>query len=90
MRTLNYNDSVALYGKNYPQTPMYVKIGSWAGGDSTENSNGTVEWAGGETNYKDGPFTMVVESIQVEDFSSGSSYSYGDTTGSWESIKIAS
>lgn len=33
-------------GYNYPQTPMYLKIGIWAGGDPTENSNGTVEWAG--------------------------------------------
>jgi len=68
---------------------MYVKIGIWAGGDPTENSNGTVQWAGGETEYSDGPFTMVVQSIEIEDFSSGSSYTYGDKTGSWESIKIA-
>lgn len=90
IRTLNYNDSLALYGKNYPQTPMYVKIGIWAGGDSSENSNGTVEWAGGETNYKDGPFTMVVESIEVDDFSSGSSYTYSNTSGDYQSIVIAS
>lgn len=88
MRTLNYNDSVALYGKNYPQTPMGVRLGIWAGGDPTLNSNGTVEWAGGVTNYKEGPFTMTVASLYVEDFSTGKSYTYGDKTGSWESIQI--
>ena len=90
IRTLNYNDSLTNYGKNFPQTPMYVKIGIWAGGDPTENPNGTVEWAGGKTDYSQGPFTMTLQSIEVEDFSSGASYTYGDKTGSWESIQIAS
>ena len=43
VRTLNYNDSIALNGKTYPQTPMTVRLGIWAGGDPTENPNGTVE-----------------------------------------------
>lgn len=87
VRTLKYED--ALNGKNFPQTPMNVRIGIWAGGDPELNSNGTVEWAGGETNYKKGPFTMTVSSLYIADYSTGSSYSYGDTTGDYSSIKIA-
>lgn len=29
VRTLNYDDALALGGKNYPQTPMRLKLGSW-------------------------------------------------------------
>lgn len=67
---------------------MNLRLGIWAGGDSEANSNGTIEWAGGVTDYSKGPFTMIVESVYVEDYSSGSSYSYGDTTGSYSSINI--
>ncbi|KAF2227781.1 concanavalin A-like lectin/glucanase domain-containing protein [Elsinoe ampelina] len=70
----------------YPQTPMQVRFGAWAGGDSS-NAPGTIEWAGGATNYGDGPFTMVVKSISVTDYSTGSAYRYGDTSGSWQSIE---
>jgi len=84
VRTLNYGD--ALGGKNFPQTPMNVRLGIWSGGDP-KNSNGTIEWAGGLTDYKGGPYTMTVQEIYVQDFSSGKEYSYGDMTGSYESIK---
>ncbi|ORY67820.1 concanavalin A-like lectin/glucanase domain-containing protein [Pseudomassariella vexata] len=73
---------------NYPQTPMKLSLGIWAGGDS-EQPQGTIDWAGGVTNYDDGPFTMYVKSARVEDFSSGKEYSYGDNSGDWTSIKIA-
>ena len=75
-------------GKNYPQTPMNVRIGIWAGGDS-KNGNGTIEWAGGVTDYDKGPYTMLVSKVRVTDFSSGASYSYGDKSGTWQSIKVA-
>lgn len=87
VRTLDYDD--ALSGQNFPQTPMTVRLGIWAGGDPTENSNGTVEWAGGKTDYSKSPFTMVVQSVEVDDYSSGSKYTYGDMSGSWESIEVA-
>ncbi|KAK4614738.1 putative extracellular glycosidase [Fulvia fulva] len=70
----------------YPQTPMQLKLGSWAGGDPG-NTQGTIDWAGGAVNYAAGPFTMYVSSLSVVDFSTGKSYSYGDMSGSWESIK---
>jgi beta-glucanase (GH16 family) len=64
-------------------------MGIWAGGDSG-NSPGTIEWAGGLTNYSQGPYTMYVQSAQVNDYSTGSAYEYTDKSGSWQSIKTIS
>lgn len=72
-------------GQGYPQTPMYIMAGNWAGGDSS-NPPGTIEWAGGATDYSKAPFTMYIQSIIALDYSTGKSYSYGDKSGSWESI----
>ncbi|KAJ5090159.1 hypothetical protein N7532_008843 [Penicillium argentinense] len=69
----------------YPQTPMMIKAGVWAGGDPG-NAQGTIDWAGGETDYNQGPFSMYLKSMTVTDYSTGNSYSYGDKSGSWESI----
>lgn len=70
----------------YPQSPMQIKFGAWAGGDPA-NAAGTIEWARGPTDYSKGPFTMQVKSLKVADYSTGSTYSYGDTSGTWKSIK---
>ncbi|KAK4226040.1 concanavalin A-like lectin/glucanase domain-containing protein, partial [Podospora fimiseda] len=86
VRTLAYVDAV--YGRNYPQTPMRVKIGIWAGGDSG-NANGTIAWAGGLTNYTQGPFTMYLESVSVTNMYPAASYIYKDMSGSWQSIAIS-
>lgn len=85
VRTLAYDD--ALGGKNYPQTPMTIRLGIWAGGDSS-NPEGTIEWAGGKTDYSAGPFTMYVERVDITNYNPGSSYTYSDTSGDWTSIKI--
>ncbi|KIX97583.1 uncharacterized protein Z520_06360 [Fonsecaea multimorphosa CBS 102226] len=69
----------------YPQTPMYIKLGAWAGGDPS-NPEGTIQWAGGVTDYSAGPFTMYVKSVHVTDYSTGSQYSYSGTSGTWQSI----
>ncbi|KAJ5093238.1 Cell wall glucanase [Penicillium angulare] len=69
----------------YPQTPMMIKVGVWAGGDP-DNAQGTIQWAGGETDYSKGPFTMYMKSMSVTDYSTGSSYTYSDKTGTWQSI----
>ncbi|KAK3396701.1 concanavalin A-like lectin/glucanase domain-containing protein [Sordaria brevicollis] len=71
----------------YPQTPMRLSLGIWAGGDP-RMPNGTKEWAGGDTDYNSGPYTMHVKSVQVTDYSDGKEYVYGDRSGAWESIKI--
>jgi beta-glucanase (GH16 family) len=70
----------------YPQTPMQIKFGAWSGGDPS-NPAGTIAWARGPTNYADGPFTMTVQSISVTDYSTGTQYKYGDTSGNWQSIE---
>lgn len=75
--------------RNYPQTPMQLSLGIWSGGDTKMNPPGTVEWAGGETDFSKAPFTMYVKSARVEDYSAGKEYTYGDNSGSWQSIRIA-
>jgi len=70
----------------YPQSPMQLKIGTWSAGDPGEPA-GTVTWAGGATDYSKAPFTMTIKSVKAVDYSTGKSYSYGDQTGSWGSIK---
>ncbi|KAK1149159.1 transglycosylase [Aspergillus melleus] len=70
----------------YPQTPMMIRVGVWAGGDPN-NPQGTIDWAGGEVDYSAGPYTMYLKSLKVTDYSTGSTYSYGDKSGSWESIQ---
>ncbi|TAQ89780.1 hypothetical protein B7494_g1851 [Chlorociboria aeruginascens] len=84
IRTLNYSDANG--GYNYPQTPMTVRMGIWAGGDPG-NAEGVVEWAGGLIDYSKGPYTMYVQSAEVQDYSTGSAYEWTDKTGSWQSIK---
>jgi beta-glucanase (GH16 family) len=81
VRTLSYNDAAG----QYPQSPMQVKFGSWSGGDPS-NPPGTIDWARGPTDYSKGPFSMSVKSLVVTDYSTGKSYRYGDTSGSWQSI----
>lgn len=73
-------------GNQYPQTPMTVRFGAWSGGDPS-NNQGTIEWAGGYTNYAAGPYSMVVKSLSVTDYSTGSAYRYTDNSGSWTSIQ---
>ncbi|KAH3975045.1 hypothetical protein HBI56_068890 [Parastagonospora nodorum] len=70
----------------YPQSPMQVKMGVWSGGDSA-NSPGTIEWSRGPTDYSKGPFSMVVRSVMVQDYSTGTQYVYGDQSGSSGSIR---
>ena len=70
----------------YPQTPMHLKLGVWAGGDSS-NAPGTIQWAGGPVDYAAGPYTMLVKSVKAVDYSTGTEYSYDGTSGNWQSIK---
>ncbi|KAJ5656408.1 concanavalin A-like lectin/glucanase [Penicillium longicatenatum] len=85
VRTLKYDDANG--GKNFPQTPSLLKIGIWAGGDSS-NSEGTIEWAGGETDFDDVPFVMYVESVKVINYNPAQYYKYSDKTGDYSSIKM--
>ncbi|KAK3703078.1 transglycosylase [Vermiconidia calcicola] len=69
----------------FPQSPCQLKVGAWSGGDSG-NPQGTINWAQGPTDYSAGPFTMVVSSLSVTDYSTGTQYAYGDRSGNWDSI----
>lgn len=56
IRTLNFGDDLALGGKNYPQTPMKVKMGNWIGcadeaAMTDPKSQGTCQWAGGPVSH---------------------------------------
>jgi beta-glucanase (GH16 family) len=90
VRTLLYEDAKG--GTRFPQTPMKLKVGAWAGGDADQNAQGTVEWAmggkPGSTNYANGPFSMYVESINIINYSPAAAYSYSDNTGNWQSIRV--
>ena len=83
IRTLKYEDANG--GKNYPQTPSDVRLGIWPGGDS--ESEGTRDWAGGEIDYSQAPFDMVVKSVRVRDATNATEYVWTDRTGDWKSIK---
>jgi len=85
VRTLPY--AAANDGKNYPQTPMTVRLGIWAGGDPSLNKY-TIEWAGGLTDFSKGPYTMYVQSAEIKDYSTGKEYEFTDKTGSWQSVKV--
>ncbi|KAK3325126.1 concanavalin A-like lectin/glucanase domain-containing protein [Apodospora peruviana] len=85
VRTLQYEDAVG--GKNFPQTPVRVRVGSWAGGDPG-NAEGTIGWAGGVTDFSKGPFTMLVEKVVITNANPAASYAYGDLSGSFQSINV--
>jgi hypothetical protein len=85
VRTVNYADAKG--GSRYPQTPMRVRIGIWAGGDPSR-LKGTIDWAGGETDYSKAPFTMYVKSVEIVNYTPAESYTYSDKSGSSDSIEI--
>ncbi|PWY90007.1 concanavalin A-like lectin/glucanase, partial [Aspergillus heteromorphus CBS 117.55] len=85
VRTLEYSDAES--GTRYPQTPMRLKLGVWAAGDPSEAA-GTIEWAGGETNFADVPFIMVVQSVAITNYNPGCSYTYSDESGDYTSIVV--
>ncbi|GIK04884.1 copper resistance protein [Aspergillus viridinutans] len=85
VRTLTYNDAKG--GTQFPQTPMRLRLGTWAGGDPS-NPKGTIQWAGGETDYSKSPYTMYVKSVHIENANPAESYTYSDNSGSWQSIKF--
>jgi beta-glucanase (GH16 family) len=78
-------------GTRYPQTPMNIRLGSWAAGDPSKNDVGVVQWAGGETDYSKGPYTMTIQSVYAQDYNtSAAKYSWEgmDGSGDWQKIKV--
>lgn len=89
VRTLKYADAKG--GASYPQTPMQIKLGTWVAGRK-DAPEGTVQWAGGYTDFAQAPFNGYYKSVTVQDYMNGATsagqYVYGDQTGTYESIKI--
>ncbi|KAF1944710.1 hypothetical protein EJ02DRAFT_452304 [Clathrospora elynae] len=77
-------------GTRYPQTPMNIRLGIWAAGDTKNNDPGVVQWAGGVTNFDEGPYTMTVQSVYAKDYTEGAEYSWADMdqSGDWEKVKV--
>jgi beta-glucanase (GH16 family) len=90
VRELKYSDAKG--GTRFPQTPCQIKLGTWDAGSST-SPNGTVEWAGGLTDFSKGPYTAYYKSLTVQDYANGVSnankYVWADgSDGSYQSIKV--
>ncbi|KAJ5504861.1 Concanavalin A-like lectin/glucanases superfamily [Penicillium fimorum] len=85
LRTLSSDNAQS--GIRYPQTPMNVRIGIWAGGDPN-NAEGTIQWAGGLTDYSKTPYTMYIKDVTIVNYNPAESYTWSDRTGSAESIKF--
>lgn len=69
---------------------MNIRLGSWAAGDPKKNDPGVVEWAGGVTNFDHGPYTMTIQSVYAQDYTSAAKYSWEnmDSTGDWQKVKV--
>ena len=86
LRTVKYADAKG--GSRFPQTPMRLRLGIWAGGDPS-NGEGTIQWAGGRTDYSQAPFSMYVQSVKITNYTPADTYKFTDTSGSYQSIKAS-
>lgn len=81
--------------KGFPQSPMRIKLGIWCAG-SSQTEQGTVDWAGGLTDFSKAPFDAYYKSVTIVDYAGGNGpapksvkeYVYGDNRGSVDSIKV--
>lgn len=64
-------------GGLFPESPMKLQIGVWAGGDPT-NPPGVIDWAGGLTNLTGGPYTAIVKSIRIKTYKPMCKFYYAD------------
>ena len=77
----------------YPQTPMQIKLGTWVAGRAGA-PQGTIDWAGGLTDFSDIPFDGYYQSLRIVDYMGGqgateaTEYQYSDRSGTWQSIKV--
>ncbi|KAJ4392369.1 hypothetical protein N0V85_007113 [Neurospora sp. IMI 360204] len=94
VRTLKASEVSGCSG--FPQTPMQIKLGTWVAGRK-DAAQGTIEWAGGLTDFSQGPFNGYYQSIKIQDYMGGdgttgpkdaTEYQYGDKSGTWQSVKV--
>ncbi|KAL5611489.1 hypothetical protein BROUX41_000913 [Berkeleyomyces rouxiae] len=75
----------------WPQNPAQLKLGIWAGGREGM-PEGTVEWAGGPTDFTEGPFKAYYQNVTITDYCGGKNsakeYTYSDTSGTSSSINV--
>ncbi|KAK8438703.1 hypothetical protein ACI3LY_001235 [Candidozyma auris] len=62
--------------QGFPSSPMQLKFSLWVGGEP-KNHPGTIEWAGGEADWKELPYEMGIRNVRLVDYSSGEKYVYG-------------
>ncbi|ODA82277.1 hypothetical protein RJ55_00784 [Drechmeria coniospora] len=93
VRRLN---NVGLFGSSaFPQSPMQLRIGTWVGGGK-DTAPDTVKWAGGYTNFDDGPFLGYYKKVTVVDYAGTGKpcqggvkeYVYSDRSGQSKSINV--
>ena len=77
--------------KKWPQTPMQVKLGTWVGG-LEGGDEGTIEWAGGITDFSQAPFIAWYKSVKIIDSCGGEDdakeYVWTDDSGDSDSIEV--
>lgn len=77
--------------KKWPQTPMQVKLGTWVGG-LEGGDEGTIEWAGGLTDFSEAPFVAWYKSVKIVDSCGGEDdakeYVWTDSSGDSDSIDV--
>ncbi|KAH6640593.1 concanavalin A-like lectin/glucanase domain-containing protein [Chaetomium tenue] len=77
----------------YPQSPMQIKLGTWVAGRK-DAPQGTIDWAGGVTDFTDAPFDGYYQSLRIQDYmgskgaKEATEYHYTDRSGTWQSIKV--
>lgn len=77
----------------YPQSPMQIKLGTWVAGRK-DAPQGTIDWAGGVTDFSTAPFDGYYQSLRIQDYmgskgaKEATEYHYTDRSGSWQSIKV--
>lgn len=54
----------------FPLLPMRVIASLWAGGDA-DNERGTIDWAGGPTNYDLVPYIMRIRNVRIDNYLGG-------------------
>lgn len=72
---------------------MQIKLGTWVAGRK-DAPQGTIDWAGGVTDFSTAPFDGYYQSLRIQDYmgskgaKEATEYHYTDRSGSWQSIKV--
>lgn len=59
----------------FPLLPMRVIASLWAGGDA-DNERGTIDWAGGPTNYDLVPYIMRIRNVRIDNYLGGGGHTH--------------